>query len=170
MLEALPGGAVSVSGLSKDDKILWRFISDDDIPLTNNEAEWALRGYVLWRKGSHGVCSHRGERLRQRILSWVETAKRVGPSPQEWLRAIVRACIETTDYPIPAELCASSPCRWTVTILMPPSSLNFIQVKRKSVLFDNLLVIRLIVIHTEKACNAIRLYNVVMFVYTVDWY
>lgn len=39
MLEALPGGAVSVSGLSKDDKILWRFISDDDIPLTNNEAE-----------------------------------------------------------------------------------------------------------------------------------
>lgn len=35
--------------------MLWRFMSDDDIPLTNNEAERALRGYVLWRKGSYGV-------------------------------------------------------------------------------------------------------------------
>ena len=77
----------------------------DDIPLTNNEAERALRGYVLWRKRSYGVCSHRGELFRQRILS------RLGRCPQEWLRAIVRACIEKTDYPIPAELCASSPCR-----------------------------------------------------------
>jgi hypothetical protein len=28
-----------VIGLSKDDKILWRFMSDDNVPLTNNEAE-----------------------------------------------------------------------------------------------------------------------------------
>ncbi|WP_421241570.1 IS66 family transposase [Aeromonas enteropelogenes] len=97
--------------LIKDDEMLWRFMDDDDIPLTNNEAERALRGYVLWRKGSYGVCSHRGELFRQRILSLVETAKRLGRCPQEWLRAIVRACIEKTDYPIPVELCASSPCR-----------------------------------------------------------
>ena len=97
--------------LIKDDEMLWRFMGDDDIPLTNNEAERALRGYVLWRKGSYGVCSHRGELFRQRILSLVETAKRLGRCPQEWLRAVVRACIEKTDYPIPAELCASSPCR-----------------------------------------------------------
>ena len=96
--------------LIKDDEMLWRFMRDDDIPLTNNEAERALRGYVLWRKGSYGVCSHRGELFRQRILSLVETAKRLGRCPQEWLRAIVRACIEKTDYPIPSELCASSPC------------------------------------------------------------
>ncbi|MGL5523925.1 MAG: IS66 family transposase zinc-finger binding domain-containing protein, partial [Aeromonas veronii] len=79
--------------------------------LTNNEAERALRGYVLWRKGSYGVCSHRGELFRQRLLSLVETAKRLGRCPQEWLRTVVRACIEKTDYPIPTELCASSPCR-----------------------------------------------------------
>lgn len=97
--------------LIKDDDMLWRFMDDDDIPLTNNEAERALRGNVLWRKGSYGVCSHRGELFRQRILSLVETAKRLGRCPQEWLRAIVRACIEKTDYPIPSELCASSPCR-----------------------------------------------------------
>lgn len=97
--------------LIKDDEMLWRFMSDEDIPLTNNEAERALRGYVLWRKGSYGVCSHRGELFRQRILSLVETAKRLGRCPLEWLRAVVRACIEKTDYPIPVELCASSPCR-----------------------------------------------------------
>ena len=61
---------------------------------------------MLWRKGSYGVCSHRGELFRQRILSLVETAKRLGRCPQEWLRAIVRACIEKTDYPIPSELCS----------------------------------------------------------------
>lgn len=79
--------------LIKDDEMLWRFMIDDDIPLTNNEAERALRGYVLWRKGSCEVCSHRGVLFRQRILSLVETAKRLGRFPQEWLRAVVRACI-----------------------------------------------------------------------------
>ncbi|MNJ45552.1 Transposase IS66 family protein [compost metagenome] len=64
--------------LIKDDEMLWRFMNDDDIPLTNNEAERALRGYVLWRKRSYGVCLHRGELFRQRILSLVETAKRLG--------------------------------------------------------------------------------------------
>ena len=52
--------------------MLWRFMENDEIALTNNEAERALRGYVLWRKGSYGVWSHRGEQFRQRILSLVE--------------------------------------------------------------------------------------------------
>lgn len=95
----------------KDDEMLWRFMGDEDIPLSNNEAERSLRSYMLWRKGSYGVCSHRGELFRQRILSLVETAKRLGRCPPEWLRAVVKACIEKTDYPIPVELCASSPCR-----------------------------------------------------------
>lgn len=90
---------------------LGRVYADGDISLTNNEAERSLRGYVLWRKGSYGVCSHRGELFRQRILSLVETAKRLGCCTEEWLRAVVRACIEKTDCPIPVELCASSPCQ-----------------------------------------------------------
>ena len=35
-----------------------------------------------------------GELFRQRILSLIETAKRLGRCPQEWLRAVVSACIE----------------------------------------------------------------------------
>ena len=97
--------------LLKDDEMLWRFMENDEIALTNNEAERALRGYVLWRKGSYGVWSHRGEQFRQRILSLVETAKRLGRCPQEWLRAVVRSCIEKTDYPLPEELGLSTPSR-----------------------------------------------------------
>lgn len=37
------------------------------------------------------------------------SGKRLGRCPQEWLRAVVRACIEKTDYPIPAELMPSTP-------------------------------------------------------------
>lgn len=97
--------------LIQDDEMVWRFMADDAIALTNNEAERAVRGYVLWRKGSYGVWSHRGEQFRQRILSLVETAKRLGRCPQEWLRAVVQACIEKTDYPIPAELMLSTQSR-----------------------------------------------------------
>lgn len=97
--------------LLKDDEMLWRFMDSRKIPLTNNEAERALRGYVLWRKGSYGVWSHRGEQFRQRILSLVETAKRLKRCPQEWIRAVIKACIEKTDYPIPVELRVSTAYR-----------------------------------------------------------
>lgn len=50
--------------LLKDQALLWTFLKADNIPLTNNEAERRLRGYVLWRKGSYGVGSHRGELFR----------------------------------------------------------------------------------------------------------
>lgn len=87
-------------------------MTDDEVSLTNNEAERALRGYVLWRKGSYGVWSHRGELFRQRILSLVATAS-------DWAVARRSACepwygpvyTEKTDYPIPAELMSSTPPR-----------------------------------------------------------
>jgi hypothetical protein len=34
--------------------MVWQFESTASLPLTNNEAERTLRGYVLWRKGSYG--------------------------------------------------------------------------------------------------------------------
>ena len=45
--------------LLKHDEMCWTFLSNEAIPLTNNEAEHTLRSYVLWRKGSYGVWSHR---------------------------------------------------------------------------------------------------------------
>ena len=82
----------------------WTFLEHDGVPLTNNEAERVLRGYVLWRKGSYGVCSHRGEQFRQRVLSLVETARKLKLNPLAWAREIALACIEKTPYPIPDAL------------------------------------------------------------------
>ncbi|MBA2081028.1 hypothetical protein B1J97_04330 [Aeromonas veronii] len=59
---------------------------------------------LRWRVTPWGV-------VRLWILSLVETAKRLGCCPHEWPRAVVLACIEKTDYPIPAEFYASSPSR-----------------------------------------------------------
>ncbi|MCE0559411.1 transposase [Motilimonas sp. E26] len=34
--------------------------ADGRVPLTNNEAERRLRRYIVWRRCSYGVRSHRG--------------------------------------------------------------------------------------------------------------
>lgn len=94
--------------LLKHDEMCWTFLTDERIPLTNNEAERSLRSYVLWRKGSYGVWSHRGEQFRQRILTIVESCRKLGANPLEWLRAIVRSVIEKTEYPSLPELDALS--------------------------------------------------------------
>jgi len=90
--------------LLDDDVMLWRFLADDSIPLTNNAAERVIRGYVVWRKCCYGVRSHRGEQFRQRMLSLLETAKLLRLNPYDWLKSVAHACIEKTDYPIPKEL------------------------------------------------------------------
>jgi hypothetical protein len=74
----------------------------------HDEAERSLRSYMLWRKGSYGVWSHRGELFRQRILTIVESCRKLGANPLEWLRNIVRSVIEKSAYPSLSELVALS--------------------------------------------------------------
>ena len=78
---------------------LWTFLRAPDIPLTNNAAERALRGAVLWRKGSFGVWSHRGEQFRSRILSVVETCRMRGLSALAVVHRIVAAVLARQPYP-----------------------------------------------------------------------
>lgn len=77
----------------------WTFLKDSRIPLTNNEAERRLRSYVLWRKGSYGVRSHRGELFRQRILSFSATCRLQKKPVLASLKKIVRAVIGRKPYP-----------------------------------------------------------------------
>ena len=86
--------------LLKHDDMCWVFLSHDGVPLTNNEAERSLRSYVLWRKGSYGVWSHRGELFRQRILTIVETCRKQKLNPLKWIRAILAATLNKTTYPL----------------------------------------------------------------------
>ena len=78
---------------------LWTFLRAPDIALTNNAAERALRGAVLWRKGSFGVWSHRGEQFRSRILSVVETCRMRGLSALAVVHRIAAAVLAREPYP-----------------------------------------------------------------------
>jgi transposase len=87
--------------LLKHDVMCWTFLTNQAIPVTNNEAERSLRSYVLWRKGSYGLWSHRGELFLQRILSIVESCRKLGANPLQWLRDIVRSVIVNDRLPNP---------------------------------------------------------------------
>ena len=86
--------------LLKHDDMCWVFLKNEGVPLTNNEAERSLRSYVLWRKGSYGVWSHRGELFRQRILTIVETCRKQKLNPLNWIRDILEATLNKTSYPL----------------------------------------------------------------------
>lgn len=72
--------------LLKDEPRLWTFLAHPGLALTNNEAERALRPYVLWRKQSFFSQSYRGNQFRPLILSVVETCKRLGVDTWQLLR------------------------------------------------------------------------------------
>jgi transposase len=54
---------------------LWVFLAHCGVDPTNNRAERALRGGVLWRKRSLGTASTKGNRWVERILSLKETCR-----------------------------------------------------------------------------------------------
>jgi transposase len=54
---------------------LWVFLAQHGVEPTNNRAERALRGGVLWRKRSLGTASTKGNRWVERILSLRETCR-----------------------------------------------------------------------------------------------
>ena len=83
----------------KAEALYWTFLKNEHIPLTNNEAERRLRSYVLWRKGSYGVRSHRGELFRQRILSFSATCRLQKKPLLASLQNIVQAVMGRNPYP-----------------------------------------------------------------------
>ena len=76
--------------LLKREAMLWTFQSDRRVPLTNNLAERAIRGHVIWRKLAHASHSRRGDEFRARALSVVMTGRNLGVPIYEYLRRICR--------------------------------------------------------------------------------
>jgi transposase len=54
---------------------LWTFVREERVEPTNNAAEQALRGAVLWRKGCFGAQSAEGNQFVERILSVSATCR-----------------------------------------------------------------------------------------------
>jgi len=74
--------------LLTDESMLWTFLQSRDIPMTNNEAERAIRPYVIWRKTSFFSQSARGDQFRPVILTLTETCKRLGVGVYKLLRQV----------------------------------------------------------------------------------
>jgi transposase len=70
---------------------LWTFVDTAGVEPTNNAAERALRHAVIWRKLSFGTQSAAGSRFVERMLTVVETGRRVGRNVFQWLTEAVRA-------------------------------------------------------------------------------
>jgi len=54
---------------------LWTFVREEGVEPTNNAAEQALRGAVLWRKGCFGAQSEAGNQFVERLLSVSATCR-----------------------------------------------------------------------------------------------
>ena len=59
---------------------LWVFLNESGVEPTNNRAERALRFGVLWRKGSLGTASAKGNDWVQRSLSLRQTCRQLEQS------------------------------------------------------------------------------------------
>jgi transposase len=66
--------------LQREMASLWVFLCEHGVDTTNNRAERALRFGVLWRKGSHGSASDKGNRWVERTLSLRQTCRQLGQS------------------------------------------------------------------------------------------
>jgi transposase len=66
--------------LQREMASLWVFLCEHGVDTTNNRAERALRFGVLWRKGSHGSASAKGNRWVERTLSLRQTCSQLGQS------------------------------------------------------------------------------------------
>ena len=85
--------------LRKLEPALWAFAADPAIPPTNNAAERALRPYVIHRKISLGTQSERGDRLLERLLSVIQSARGLGLEPFAYLTAALQAAHEGQPAP-----------------------------------------------------------------------
>ena len=70
---------------------LWRFLCNEGTEPTNNTAERALRGPVIYRKLSFGTQSESGSRFVERIFSVIETCRLQKRNAYEYLIEAVTA-------------------------------------------------------------------------------
>jgi len=78
---------------------LWTFVERDDVEPTNNHAERELRAFVLWRKGSFGTQSERGERFAERMMTVAHTARKQGRAVLDFLVGSVTAHLDGAPPP-----------------------------------------------------------------------
>ena len=81
---------------------LWTFVRLPGVEPTNNASEQAVRPHVLWRKGSFGTQSERGNRFIERMLTVCATCKQQGRHVLSYVTEAVQAHYQ--GLPVPSLL------------------------------------------------------------------
>jgi hypothetical protein len=68
---------------------IWNVLSNVDLPLTNNEAERALRHWVINRKISYGTRTKQGSRVAALLASIIDTCRKRNASPWLFLANVI---------------------------------------------------------------------------------
>ena len=68
----------------------WVVLDYPWLPLTNNEAERALRHWVIARRISYGTRTAQGSRAFELTISVIETCRKRGVSPWPYLAEVIR--------------------------------------------------------------------------------
>lgn len=80
--------------------VILRPVAEPHLPLSNNNAEQALRHWVISRRISHGTRSSSGSRAYALLASVIETCRRRGTSSWQYLGTVVAAARQ--GLPLPA--------------------------------------------------------------------
>ena len=78
---------------------LWTFVTVEGVEPTNNAAERALRGPVIYRRLSHGTQSDEGERFIERALSVSVTCRLQARSMFAYMRELLTARVRGDPLP-----------------------------------------------------------------------
>lgn len=76
-----------------DQKYLFTFLRHPGVPTTNNHAEQSIRHLVIFRKTSFGTRSVSGLKNHSVLSSLVQTARRQGVHPRQFLQTLLTASI-----------------------------------------------------------------------------
>ncbi len=82
-----------------DWEAIFRILANPMLPLTNNEAEQALRHWVIARKLSHGTRTSQGSRVFGLLATVIETCRKRKVCPWKYLAEVIAARRQGHDAP-----------------------------------------------------------------------
>jgi transposase len=97
------------------------FLKDLSVPLTNNDAERALRHIVMGRKNFNGSKTINGADVAASIYTVIESAKKAGLDPGDYLRYLIDARWFKDDLKTPQQLAAEKTKKKAPRLSVPPN-------------------------------------------------
>lgn len=83
------------------------FLENEQVPLTNNEAERTIRHAVMGRKNFYGSRNHNGADTAASLYTIIESCKRLEIDPRTYINMIIRQSVRGQSPPTPLEYAKS---------------------------------------------------------------